>query len=134
MTDHNITLDLIKTSPNLINSINESKIVNIIVAKLQLIPQVNKLSKSIDLILFVCNAIENLTFELRLKKEKGFKLKIAIEIYEKVFSISVPDKEVLINCIEHLHSTKRIDRVKAFKKLKFYASNFFLRMLIPKND
>jgi len=60
----NSTLDLITNSPNLQSSINENIIIEHIVKKIQSIPQYQKLQKSIDIILYLCNAIETLTSEL----------------------------------------------------------------------
>ena len=123
------TLDLIPNSPNLQSSINENIIVEHIVKKIQSIPQYQKLQKSIDIILYLCNAIETLSFELKLKKQKGYKKDLAIEIFERLGWSNQQDKEFLINTIEHLHSTNRIERVKAMKKAKHYLGNFFLSMV-----
>ena len=123
------TLDLISNSPNLQNSINENLIVDAIVQKIQKIPQYQKLQKSIDLILLLCNAIETLTFEYNLKKQKGYKKDIALEIYDRLGWAQPQDKEFLLNAIEHLHSTNRIERVKAIKKIKYHLGNFFLSMV-----
>ena len=123
------TLDLIPNSPNLQNSINENLIVDAIVQKIQKIPQYQKLQKSIDVILYLCNAIETMSFEYNLKKAKGFKKDLAIEIFERLGWSTQQDKEFLINAIEHLHSTNRIERVKAMKKAKHYLKSFFLSMV-----
>ena len=125
----NSTLDLITNSPNLQSSINENIIIEHIVKKIQSIPQYQKLQKSIDIILYLCNAIETLTSELRLKKQKGFKKDLAIEIFERLGWSTPPDKEFLINAIEHLHSTNRIEKVKVSTKAKHYLSNFFLKIM-----
>ena len=123
------TLDLIPNSPNLQSSINENIIVEHIVKKIQSIPQYQKLQKSIDIILYLCNAIETLSFELKLKKQKGYKKDLAVEIFERLGWSNQQDKDFLINTIEHLHSTNRIERVKAMKKAKHYLGNFFLSMV-----
>lgn len=123
------SLDLIPNSPNLQSSINESIIIEHIVKKIQSIPQYQKLQKSIDIVLYLCNAIETLVYELRLKKAKGFKKDLAIEIFERLGWSNAQDKEFLTNTIEHLHSTNRIEKVKAIKKAKYYLTNFFLSMV-----
>ena len=123
------TLDLIPNSPNLQSAINENIIIEHIVKKIQSIPQYQKLQKSIDIILYLCNAIETLSFELKLKKQKGYKKDLAVEIFERLGWSNQQDKEFLINTIEHLHSTNRIERVKAMKKAKHYLGNFFLSMV-----
>ena len=123
------TLDLISNSPNLQTTINENIIIEHIVKKIQSIPQYQKLQKSIDIILYLCNAIETLTFEMKLRKQKGYKKDLAVEIFDRLGWSTQPDKEFLINTIEHLHSTNRIERVKAMKKAKHYLSNFFLSMV-----
>lgn len=123
------SLDLIPNSPNLQSSINENIIIEHIVKKIQSIPQYQKLQKSIDIILYLCNAIETLAYELQLKKAKGFKKDLAIEIFDRLGWSNAQDKEFLINTIEHLHSTNRIEKVKAIKKAKYYLTNFFLSMV-----
>ena len=128
----NSTLDLIPNSPNLHNAINESKIIEQIVLKIQKIPQYQKLQKDFDLILFICNAIESLVYENKLNKQKGFKKDIACAVFDRLGWSQPADKEFLINAIEHFVSTNRIKKVKLITKAKSYAFNFFLGMLIKK--
>jgi hypothetical protein len=120
------TLDLIPNSPNLHYSICESQIIESIIKKIQSIPQYQKYGKSLDIILLICNSIENLVFECKLKKQKGFKKEIAHEIYER---LGWSDKEFVSNAIDFLHSKDLIEKIKLWNKIKYYTINFFIKFL-----
>ena len=85
-------------------------IVDIIVAKVKEIPQFDRLGRSIDLVLMICEHIENLVHGNDVKGEKGFKADIAVKIFERLGFLKAEDKEFLINCINCLHSCDRIKK------------------------
>ena len=74
-----------------------------------------------DLILFVCKVIENWFHKYRksIADEKISKKEIAIRVLKKLIpSISQADESIIIQIIEHLHSSGRIKITSLFKWLK----------------
>ena len=112
------SIQLIKPSPNLGHFIIENNIVNTIVAEIRAIPQFESLTNSIDLVLHICNLIENLVVDNGLKsKDKKFKQNIAIKVYQLLNFQKPQDKEFLLNAIEFLHSSNQIVKVPVVKKI-----------------
>jgi hypothetical protein len=93
-----------------------NSIVDIVVDDIKKIPQFERLGRSIDLVLNICEQIENLVKDNNVKGEKGFKLDVAVKIIERLGFIKADDKEVLINAINFLHSSGRIKHARLAKK------------------
>ena len=71
-----------------------------------------------DLILYICNVIENWfhKYKKNIADEKLNKKDIAIKILKKLIpSISAQDEASIIQIIEHLHSSKKIKVVSLLK-------------------
>lgn len=52
------SISLVGISPSLQNHIVLNKIIEIVVGEVQKIPQFEKLQRSMDLVLYICNSIE----------------------------------------------------------------------------
>jgi len=90
------TLDLINVTPTLKNHIIENKIIEVIIDKVRNIPQFEKLQRNMDLVLYICDIIENLVFENNLKSKhrpKGYKLQIALLVFERLNWNQPQDKD-----------------------------------------
>ena len=105
-----------------------NSIIEIIVAKIKEIPQFERLGKSIDLVLLICNQIENLVKDNKIKGDKNYKLDIAIKVFEKL-GFSKADKEFVTSSVNFLHSNKRIKEVKIIKKVYSFVSSMFVKKL-----
>lgn len=122
-------LEFIKITPNLKNHIVENKIVEIIVEKVRGIPQFEKLQRNMDLVLFICDVIENLCFENNIKSKhqpKGYKLTLAQTVFERLNWIKADDKDFLNNAVSFLHSSGRIKKVALHKRVIAIAKRFLV--------
>lgn len=106
-----------------------NSIIDIIVDNVKKIPQHERLGRSIDLVLHICEQIENLIKDNNVKGEKGFKLDVAVKIFEKIGFIKPDDKEFLINAINFLHSSGRIKKVRLAKKAIGFLKGLFIKKL-----
>ena len=111
------SIDLIDKTSNLHAFYGVNSIIDIVVDEIRRIPQFERLSRSIDLVLQICQLIENLVSDNNVKGEANFKLDMAIKIFEKLGFCKPDDKEFLISSIKFLHSSKRIKKVKLIRKL-----------------
>ena len=104
-------------------------IIDIIVAKVKEIPQFERLGRSIDLVLNICEQIENLVKDNNVVGEKGFKADIAIKIFEKLGLNKAEDKEFLVNSVNYLHSSGGIKDVKFVSKVVGFVKKLFVKKL-----
>lgn len=121
-------LDNVELSPALHNHITLNRIVEEIVKRIQSMPQYEKLARNIDLVLYVCNLIEELVYVNNIKNQpKGFKRDIAWRIFEVIKFNKPEDKDFLNNSIDFLWSSERIKKVKLSKKLGKFFKNFLVK-------
>lgn len=123
------TLDFIVVTPSLKNHVIEHGIVDLCVEKIRHIPQFEKLQRNMDLVLYLCDIIENLVFENDIKskyKKKGYKLDIALTVFEKLGWVKPEDKDFLVNAINFLHTSGRIRKIPFFRRLLAFGKKLFL--------
>ena len=94
------------------------------------IPQFERLGRSTDLLLYVCEQIENLCYENSIKGQKGYKLEIAHKIFEKLGFNKVDDNDFVKNTISYLHSKGDIKQVKFSKRIVGFLKGLFVSKLI----
>ncbi len=111
------SLDLVENSKNLHSFYGVNSIIEIVVNKIREIPQHERLNRSIDLVLKICQLIENLCHDNNIKGEPNFKLDIAVKIFEKLGNVKPEDKEFLVNAIKFLHSSGNIKRVNVLRRV-----------------
>ena len=112
------SISLVGISPSLQNHIVLNKIIEIVVGEVQKIPQFEKLQRSMDLVLYICNSIEELVVSNGVSKQPvGYKKDLAIKIFEILKFNKPEDRDFLVNSIEFLCSSGKIKRVPFFKKL-----------------
>ena len=121
------SLDLVDKTNNLHAFFGVNSIIEIVVEEIKKIPQYERLCRSIDLVLQICQLIENLAYDNKVKGEKGFKLEIACKVFEKLGFNKPDDKEFLIQSIKFLHSSDRIKKVKLIKKAWRFLKKFVLK-------
>jgi hypothetical protein len=123
-------LDNVELSPALHNHIILNKIIEEIVKRVQTMPQYEKLARNIDLVLYICNLLEELVYSNGVKNQpKGFKRDLAWRIFEVIKFNKPEDKDFLNNSIDFLWSSERIKKVKLSKRL-----GKFLKNLVSKNE
>ena len=110
------------TTPNLIyvqpkNKLkhlkNRAELFDAIVEKIVNLKEYSSLKFDNELLIFVCNCIEN---GLNNKKKKIDKKELCLEIYHKVFTMNEKEKEQISNSIEFLCDNNMIDITPVYKK------------------
>ena len=92
---------------------HKNEIFEVIVQKIMDIKDYTTLKFDNELLIFVCNCIENSLYK---NKKKIDKKKLCLEIYEKVFTLSDKEKEQISNSIEFLCENNMIDVIPFYKK------------------
>lgn len=118
-------LESIKFKNTMKSHITDANIVSWIVAKVQEIENVEALKYNGELVLYIASVIECACLENNIKTEK---LDLFIQVYDKVFEMSVQDKVVITQMLDFLHKNNLI------KGLKYPIFNFIkkgLKWLLP---
>lgn len=123
------TLPYIPVTATLKSHIVINKIIETIAQQVRDIHNFESLQRNLDVVLYICNMIENLCFENRLDRPKGYKQDIAIKVFEKLNWTKPEDRDFLINSINFLHSCGKIKRIAFVKRLLGYF-RAFLKLLM----
>jgi hypothetical protein len=103
-------LDLIAITPNLSLEIKQNEIKAKIISRLTELKLVDpKFKNSQDVLLLVCNLIEHLIKDKKIKKKD-----LVLDILQTVFTLTAIEKTVIENNIEFLHSNKAIKKLSKF--------------------
>ena len=106
-------MDKIKETDKIKRLVKLSELSKSIVAKIQAMPEVNELKFDLDIILYVCEIIEN---NIKQTETKSIdKKNIVIGILQKCYPFTAPELIILNKMIEFLHSnhlTKQISKVE----------------------
>jgi len=126
------SIDFVSQTPSLHSFVVLNKIVEIITDRVKAIPNYQSLRLSLDVVLFICNLIENLVYENNIKaKDQGhhFKKEIALNVYRHLDWIKDDDKQFLLNSIQFLWSSGRIRKISLWKRLwaKFRRFGFLFK-------
>ena len=114
----NVNLDLIQLKHSFNTHIAKNTIIRCIIDKLLAIPNIQELKGDLEIILYVCNILENnITKNLKPKLDKK---QIAIDIMTAVFSLNTDEQRNIAQHIEFLHSNGKIKCVPLFKKIESY--------------
>lgn len=119
------SLENIKFKNSMKSHMTDSNIVAWIVSKVQEIENIEALKYNGELVLYICSVIECACLENKIKTDK---LELFIQVYDKVFEMSVQDKVVVTQMLDFLHKNNLI------KGLKYPIFNFIkkgLKFFIP---
>lgn len=114
------SIDFISTTPSLHSFVVLNKTVEIIAERIKALPNYNSLRLSLDLVLLICNMIENLCYENDIKAKDqpaNFKRDIAINVYRHLEWMKEDDKQFLLNSIQFLWSSGRIKKISFWKRV-----------------
>lgn len=124
------TVEYVNPSPSLHGFIVNNKIIEIISERVKSIPNYESLRLSLDVVLLICNLIENLCYENNINsknQEKNFKREIAVNVYKHLNWISADDKQFLLNSIQFLWSSGRIKKIKLYKRIWCKVRHFIIK-------
>lgn len=119
------SLDNIKFKGSMKSHMTDANIVAWIVSKVQEIENLEALKYNGELVLYVCSVIECACLENKIKTDK---LELFIQVYDKVFDMSVQDKVIVTQMLDFLHKNSLI------KGLKYPIFNYIkkgLKFLLP---
>ena len=103
----------------------EKQLVDIITERIHKLPEYQKLRLNNELILLVCNLIENGTY----KEIKTNKKETALKVLNEIFSYNNQEHKQVEEAIEFLHSNGKIKRVRLVKKILAYVADWLYRHL-----
>jgi hypothetical protein len=110
------------------STILKNEIMDFILKDIQKIPNYQSLKNEVEILLHICNLIENLISK---NKQKIDKKKLVLDIMAQVFCCnSDSEKEVLEKQIQFLYDNKLITKVTKFKQVAkkvFAVANFILK-------
>jgi len=124
------SIDFVAPSASLHSFIVTNKIVEIIVERVKSIPSYHQLRLSLDMVLLICNMIENLVYENNIKaksQDKNFKRDIALNVYKFLDWTKEDDKQFLLNSIQFLWSSGRIKKIHFLKRLWAKIRHFLVK-------
>ena len=124
------SIDFVSTTPSLHSYTVVSKIVEIIANRIKDFPNHHTLRLSLDVVLFICNLIENLTYENSIKpkdQERNFKREIALNVFKQLGWDKDDDKQFLLNSVQFLWSSGRIKKISFWKRVWAKVRHFLVR-------
>lgn len=124
------SIDFVTPTPSLHSFLVVNQIVEIIVQRIKAMPNYHQLRLSLDMVLLICNMIENLVYENDIKakeQEKNFKRDIALNVYKFLEWTKEDDKQFLFNSIQFLWSSGRIKKISFWKRLWSKLRHFLVK-------
>lgn len=122
------TLPYVKFKRGLLVVDLEKQLLEVIHTRIKTLPNYIELRMNPELILLVCNIIENMVNDKSLKGMN--KKELATKILNGLFSYNPNELKQLDTVIEFLHSTKKIKRVPFLKKLLVVFGAWIKRKLL----
>lgn len=116
-------MNLVSVTPTLDLEIKQNTIKAQIISRLtELKLSDQKYKVNPDVILLVCNLIENLV-----KNKKINKKTLLLDIFCQLYNIQAPDRVIIENQIEFLHSNKSIKKLSKFYLFCCSVREYFLK-------
>jgi hypothetical protein len=98
-----------------------------IIAKIQAMPDLHELKLDLDIILYVCNIIEN---NIKQNETKSIdKKKIVVDIIQKSIPLNPAEILILNKMIEFLHSNHLIQKVGKIQKNGYKLLNWAIKKI-----
>ena len=124
------TISFVSPTPSLHSYTVVNKIVEIIANRIKDFPNHHTLRLSLDVVLFICNLIENLTYENDIKakdQDRNFKREIALNVFKQLGWDKEDDKQFLLNSVQFLWSSGRIKKIAFWKRLWARLRHFLVK-------
>lgn len=128
-------LDIISPQRSLSQHILTNSLVQSLVTKIRQIPNYDNLKGSIELILYCCNAVENLHSQYQPKKstdkaQKIDKKELVVNCLCQVFQLTSEEQAQIKNHIQFLYDIGKIKKLTKFKYAVRSASLWFQRKVL----
>lgn len=116
-------MDRVSITPSLDLEIKQNEIKSKVVARLTDLKLIDtKYKTNPDIILLVCNLLENL-----IKNKKINKKQLLLDIFVQLYNIQPPDRAIIETQIEFLHSNKSIKKLSKFYLFCCSVKEYFLK-------
>ena len=107
-----VNISYIKPRGSILAASKKAAIVNAILDKVKAFEGVGNLKLENELLVFVCNCIENLVIDKSIDKKS-----VVLEIYDQLFGALTPiEKALLSSSIDFMCNNSLIQKVPVFKK------------------
>jgi hypothetical protein len=124
----NNMLDKIKQNDKVKHLVKLAELSKSVVAKIQEMPELQELKFDLDVILYVCDVIENNIKQTETKSIN--KKQIVIGILQKCNPFTAPELIILNKMIEFLHSNHLIKKVTKIEKTGNKVFNWALKKIL----
>jgi len=118
-----INLSFVKTKNTLSVAAHKKNLKDSIIAKIVEIDKHETLKFDNELLIFICNCIEN-ALDVKMDKKA-----LALDILHTVFELSMDDRMILGTSIDFLCNNKLVKKMHTFTKWSRLTSDFFVRHL-----
>ena len=119
-----INLSYIKPKNTLSLAAHKCDLTNAIVVRVKEIDNHQALKFDNELLIFVCNCIEN-----ALTKKEIDKKEMCLDVFDKLFSLNVQDKAVISSSMDFLCNNKLVERIPSIQKYSAILSHYIKNKL-----
>jgi hypothetical protein len=121
-------MDKIKENDKIKHLVKLAEISKGIIAKVQAMPDIHELKLDLDIILHICNIIEN---NIKQNETKSIdKKKIVVDIIQKCTPLNPPEILILNKMIEFLHSNHLIKKIGKVEKNGYKFLNWAIKKIV----
>jgi len=119
-----VNLSYIKTRNSLNVACVKSDLANAIITRVQGIENYHQLKFDNELLIFVCNCVENTVESKKINKKL-----LVLDIFFKLFEIADEEKAVISNSIDFLCNNSLVEKVPSIQKYSSIISNYIKNKL-----
>ena len=121
-----MSTELIPLKNNLKNLNDLATLKQMVVCKIQSLPNYQTLKGDVELVLYACNVLENCHLDLKCAKTN--KRQLIVSIFGELFNLNDEEKLLLSNTVQFLYDNRKIKQVKQL----YVVANAFKNWLIKK--
>lgn len=119
-----VNLSYIKTRNSLNLACVKSDLCNAIMARVQSIENYTTLKFDNELLIFVCNCVENTVQSKKIDKKT-----LVLDIFNKLFELTAEEREIISCSIDFLCNNSLIEKVPVIQKYTSIVSNYLKKKL-----
>jgi hypothetical protein len=120
-------LPFVRPENSLLLNAKKEKLTNMLVAKMQAIPNIKNLLGDLEVLKYACMIVEN-KVSRKSYADKINKKEIVIVAFEKIFGQI--NKEVLASQIDFLYNNSQVEAVNMSKRILGYLKEWLLRKVV----